>query len=184
MFKTRRKHILVFNENQWKSKITEDCGFDFYWFSISINWLQLIFIDYYWCYWFLILIEWYRLEKPQWANATAIRVCCKWIHPNVDNHNLRAWKHLRFSELEWKNSATEELKKKKKRPFIHSGWRRNRRMETWITTASFPSNRSRNLSPKKIYCESNLGNAFLSLKMINFVHPDVSALLESSTCLP
>ena len=112
MFKTRRKHILVFNENQWKSKITEDCGFDFYWFSISINWLQLIFIDYYWCYWFLILIEWYRLEKPQWANATAIRVCCKWIHPNVDNHNLRAWKHLRFSELEWKNKQ-KNLKKKK-----------------------------------------------------------------------
>ena len=115
MFKTRRKHILVFNENQWKSKITEDCGFDFYWFSISINWLQLIFIDYYWCCWFLILIEWYRLEKPQWTNATAIRVCCKWIHPNVDNDNLRAWKHLRFSELEWKNSATEELKKKRKK---------------------------------------------------------------------
>ena len=153
------KHILVFNENQWKSKITEDCGFDFYCFSISIDWLQLIFIDYYWCYWFLILIEWYHLEKLQWPNATGIRVCCKWIHPNVANDNLRVWKHLRFSELGWKNSATVEIFFFLKDP---SGWRKNGRMETSITTASFPSNRSRNLSPKKIFCESNLGNALFS----------------------
>ena len=36
---------------------------DFYWFSISINLLLLIFIDYYWSYWLLILIEWYGLAR-------------------------------------------------------------------------------------------------------------------------
>ena len=37
VFKTKRKHILVFSKSMKIKNHSQDCGFDFYWFSIHIN---------------------------------------------------------------------------------------------------------------------------------------------------
>ena len=48
------------DHNQWKSKLNQLLGFDFYWFPIPINWLLLIIIDYIDFRRLLIFIDWYR----------------------------------------------------------------------------------------------------------------------------
>ena len=86
-------------QNQWKSKITQHCSFDFYWFSISINWLQLIDIDWYWLYWLLILIDyWFSLIEVVWVHViikSFYLLCtdssfCK----NTDGRSLRSCSDL------------------------------------------------------------------------------------------
>jgi len=76
------------NKNQWKSNITQDCGFDFYWFTISIDWFLLIFIDHYWCVLLLILIKWYRRVFSQ-GNPISHWLVSKWALRKLRLHNTK-----------------------------------------------------------------------------------------------